>query len=170
MADGASRGQARLALRTRAVLSSRPRDVASHQSALALHGLPLHGVPLGTVDAMADVSRVRVRSRLRTHVRDRTLPVVSADGCPCVAVELALAQVLVRHGLLAALVPLDAALHARRVSVAGVAAVLEGMPLTARLRRRVASSSRWVIRRASRWGRPGPGWPSSTSASTCGRR
>ena len=32
----------RLMLRTRAVLAARPEDIASHQSALALHGLPLH--------------------------------------------------------------------------------------------------------------------------------
>ncbi len=130
--------EARLALRTRAVLSGRPRDVASHQSALALHGLPLHGVPLGTVDAMADVTKVRLRSGLRTHARDRKLQAVSADGAPCVAVEVAVAQVLVRHGLLAALVPLDAALHARWVSVTDVAAVLEGMSLTERMRHRGA--------------------------------
>ena len=128
--------EARLALRTRAVLSSRPRDVASHQSALALHGLPLHGVPLGTVDAMADVTKVRLRSGLRTHVRDATLRTVSADGCPCVPVEVAVAQVLVRHGVLAALVPLDAALHAGRTAVTDASGAFGRLPLTPRLRHR----------------------------------
>lgn len=48
----------RLMLRTRAVLAARPEDIASHQSALALHGLPLHGVDLVTVD----IAQVLVRS------------------------------------------------------------------------------------------------------------
>lgn len=36
----------RLALRTRAVLRARGEGVATHQSALALHGLPVVGAPL----------------------------------------------------------------------------------------------------------------------------
>lgn len=103
--------EARLALRTRAVLAARAGDVATHQSALALHGLPLHGVPMTVVDAMADVNRVRLRSGLRTHPREPALPVLDADGVEVVTIAAAAAQVLVRHGLLAALVPLEAALH-----------------------------------------------------------
>jgi very-short-patch-repair endonuclease len=128
--------EGRLALRTRAVLASRPGDVASHQSALALHGLPLHAVPLGTVDVVAHVTKVRLRSGLRTHVSDPTSATVSVGGCSCLPVEVAVAQVLVRHGVLAALVPLDAALHGRRVTVSDLAASFECMSLTPRLRRR----------------------------------
>ena len=102
----------RLMLRTRAVLAARPEDIASHQSALALHGLPLHGVDLVTVDVLSAVSRVRLASGLRPHARPADQPHVVADGYRCVDIATGIAQVLVRSGVGAAMVPLDAALPA----------------------------------------------------------
>ncbi len=127
--------EARLALRTRAVLAGRDGDVATHQSALALHGLPLHGVPMTVVDAMADVNRVRLRSGLRTHPREPALPVLDADGVEVVTVGAAVAQVLVRHGALAALVPLDAALRRGGCELGVVGEYLDHLCTTPRLRR-----------------------------------
>lgn len=126
----------RLALRARSLLGTRPGDVASHQSALALHGLPLHGVDLRTVDVIATVSRVRLASGLRTHPRTAGLHHVVADGYRCVGIPLAVAQVCVRSGVLAAMVPLDAALHDDRCSLDDVAAALESLCRTPRLRSR----------------------------------
>ncbi|QKE83976.1 type IV toxin-antitoxin system AbiEi family antitoxin domain-containing protein [Arthrobacter sp. NEB 688] len=105
----------RLALRTRAVLRTRGTDVASHQSALALHGLPLVDLPLDVVDVLGASRRTRSAGGLRIHPRDGASHVV-ADGYRCVPVAHALAQVVVRSGVQAGLVPVDAALHAGRVS------------------------------------------------------
>lgn len=125
----------RLALRTRAVLSTRPGDVASHQSSLAQHRLPLYGVPLTTVDVLADVKRTRTANGLRSHPRG-SLPFVVDDGYRCVPAAVAVAQVLVRSGLVAAMVPLDAALHTGRCGLDDVSAALEPLCATPRLRRR----------------------------------
>lgn len=125
-----------LALRTRAVLATRPQDVASHQSALALHGLPLHDLDLVTVDVLSGVTRVRLASGLRTHVRLPDHTHVVADGYRVVDIPVAIAQVLVRSGLVAALVPLDAALHHQRCSLAEVSTALDVVCTTRRLRER----------------------------------
>lgn len=100
-----------LRLRTKAVLRSRGDDVGTHQAALALHGLPLHGVRMDIVDVQAKVSRPRLSSGLRTQPGD--LPSVTVDGARAVRVEHAIVQVLLRSGLEAALVPLDAALRTK---------------------------------------------------------
>ena len=107
-----------LRLRTMAVLRSRPGDVATHHAALAVHGLPLHGVRLDVVDVQSKVSRPRLSSGLRTQPGD--LPSVLVEGVRLVRVEHAIVQVLLRAGLEAALVPLDAALHSRSCSLARV--------------------------------------------------
>jgi very-short-patch-repair endonuclease len=133
----ASRDVGRLALRTKAVLATRPDSVASHQSALALHGLPVHGVPLDTVDVIGAVRRVRARPGLRVHGwalgesgrasdLDR-VPHVAADGYRCVPVATAIAQVAFRSGALAGLVPLDRALHDRRCTVEEVGTAVSGL-------------------------------------------
>lgn len=131
----AARPEERLALRARAILAARPRDIASHQSALALRGLPLHGVPLDTVDLIADVSRVRLQAGLRTHVCPAGISVDLVEQYLCVRVPDAVAQVLVRSGLLPALVPLDAALHCGLLSLADLCAALDRFCSTPRLRR-----------------------------------
>lgn len=117
-----ARPSERLALRTRAVLRARPRDVASHQSALALHGLPIWGVPRDIVDVMADVSRTRTVSGLRVHAAPEGLEPVNIGGFRAVGIGEAVAQVAARHGPVAALVPLDHALHERMCTVSGVRA------------------------------------------------
>ncbi len=126
----------RLALRVRCLLATRGDDVASHQSALALHGLPLYGVDLGCVDVLARVKRVRTRSGLRAHPRAASLQVVVADGYRCVPVAHAVAQVLATSGLIAAMAPLDAALHQERCSLDHVTTVVQAMSPTPRLRDR----------------------------------
>jgi len=115
--------EGRLALRTRAVLRSRDKDAASHQSALAVHGLPLHGVRLDVVDTQSAVSRVRLSAGLRTQPGGA--PTTTVSGCRCVTVPHAIAQVLHRSGLLAALVPLDRALRTKVCSLEQVAAALD---------------------------------------------
>ena len=129
-----SHDEGRLALRTKAVLATRPGSVASHQSALALHGLPVYGVSLSTVDVIGAVRRVRTRPGLRVHgwiaaglrsaVDLETVPQVVADGYRCVPVATAIAQVAVRSGSLAGLVPLDRALHDRRCTLEDVRTAL----------------------------------------------
>src|SRR6476469_322073 len=58
----------RLALRARAVLLSRRDPVAaSHEAALALHGLPLVSPVGSTVDVVADVTRTRRGGSLHLH-------------------------------------------------------------------------------------------------------
>lgn len=126
----------RLMLRTRAVLAARPDDIASHQSALALHGLPLHGLDLVTVDVLSAVSRVRLASGLRTHARSPDQHHVVADGYRCVDIATAIAQVLVRSGLVAAMVPLDSALHRGRCSLEEVSIALDARCTSIRLRAR----------------------------------
>lgn len=126
----------RLALRTRAVLATRPDDVASHQSALALHGLPMHDLDLVTVDVMSNVTRVRLASGLRIHAERPDAGHVVADGYRAVDIPVAISQVLVRSGLGAALVPLDAALHRGRCHIDEVSTALDARCTTARLRAR----------------------------------
>ena len=101
----------RLALRTRAVLAGRfDRAAASHESALAMHGLPLLGAPPRVVDLVTDVARVRTSGGVRRHPISGIDPVV-ADGYRCVPVSTAIVQVTTRSGLAAGLVAFDHALH-----------------------------------------------------------
>ncbi len=132
-ADGATR----LALRTRALMAGRAGpDVASHQAALALHGLPVYGVPVDVVDLRGPVNRVRLASGLRVHPMPVGAPYVTADGYRCVPVPVAVAQVTVRSGLVPGLVPLDRALHDGRCSLDDVAAALDALARRPAERRR----------------------------------
>ncbi len=126
----------RLALRSRAILATRGADVASHQAALALQGLPLYGVDLVTVDVLTRTRRVRLAAGLRTHPHRPGGEHVVADGYRCVPVAVAVAQVTMRDGLTAGLVPLDAALHRHLCTVGGVRSALDERATTARLRAR----------------------------------
>jgi very-short-patch-repair endonuclease len=109
----------RLDLRTRAVIRARGNsdEAATHQSALAVHGLPLHGVALGVVDLSGRVRRVRREGSLRIHPTDRRLEVVEVDGCRSVSIAVALTQVALREGRLPAIVAADRALAQRRVEL-----------------------------------------------------
>lgn len=132
----------RLDLCTRAVLRARATtaEAATHQSALAVHGLPLYGAPVDVVDLAGAVRRVRRASGVRLHPADPSLDVVEVDGCRAVSVEVALAQVVLRHGREAALVPADRAL------ASGTADLDHVVELVARL----AESPRSAVR-AERW-------------------
>jgi very-short-patch-repair endonuclease len=128
--------EGRLALRTRAVLRTRAArpgkegepcaaDAACHQSTLALYELPLHGVRLDVVDLVSDVNRVRLASGLRTQPGRH--PTAIVQGVRSVTLPVALAQVLQRSGLLAALVPLDEALRRKKCTVGEVAAAIDSV-------------------------------------------
>ena len=152
----------RLALTTRAVLrargaagspapaASRSRGVtaeaASHQSALALHGLPVHAVPVDIVDLVGAVRRVRRRSGVRVHRLDPALSVVDVDGCPAVSVDVAIAQVVLRHGRDPAVVAADAACATTRADLDSVLS----------LTRRLAESPRQALRAAGWLGQVDP--------------
>ncbi|KGN39625.1 type IV toxin-antitoxin system AbiEi family antitoxin domain-containing protein [Knoellia subterranea] len=107
-----------LRLRVLAILRTRGEDVATHQAALALRRLPLHGVRLDVVDVQAKVGRVRLSAGLRTQ--PGSLPHVKIDGARAVSIEHAVVQVLLRSGLEAALVPLDAALRQKKCTLSDV--------------------------------------------------
>ncbi|KGN33945.1 hypothetical protein N802_07380 [Knoellia sinensis KCTC 19936] len=104
-----------LRLRALAVMRTRPDDVVTHQAALAMRGLPLHGVRLDVVDVQTKAGRVRLSAGLRTQ--PGSLPHVMVDETRAVSVEHAIVQVLLRSGLEAALVPLDAALRTKVCTV-----------------------------------------------------
>lgn len=128
--------EGRLALQTRAILLDRPGSVASHQSALALHGLPLHGVPMG-VDVLAFVGRTRVRRSVRAHPFPAGVDAVDLHGFAAVPIPWAIAQVLARHGRNAGLVPLDRALHDGVITADEAEAALAAQPLGPRRRLRL---------------------------------
>ncbi len=115
----------RLALRARAVLLDRPTAVAARQCALALSGLPVFAVPVDCVHAYDRVSRSRIRSGLHLLPRPEGLDVVEESGLRRVTIAHAVAQLALGSGRLAALVPLDAALHNGRVALDDVAAQIE---------------------------------------------
>jgi hypothetical protein len=132
----------RLGLRTRAVLRARAgaSEAASHQSALALHGLPLHGCPTDVVDLCGDVARTRNRTGLRVHPTDEALPVIDLGGCRALGIVTALVQVGLRHGRDAFVVPGDAALARGDLPLARVSETIS----------RLGGSTRRAVR-AHRW-------------------
>ncbi len=132
----------RLGLRARALMHARARDceVASHQSALALHALPLHGCPLDVVDLSGTVVRSRIRTGLRVHPSDESLPVLDIAGCRAVDVGSALVQVALRHGRDAFVVPGDAALARGGVTLEAMSQAIT----------RLGGSTRQAVR-AHRW-------------------
>ena len=133
-----------LALMTRAVLRTRgnaPGEAATHQSALAVHGLPLFGVPHDVVDLFGLVRRVRREGALRVHAADPSLPVVDVDGCRSVTIAVALAQVALREGRLPVMVAADRALATGRVQIDDVVEMIGHLAPTAR---RGLRAQRWL--------------------------
>lgn len=116
--------EAQLALATRAVLKTRPKDVASHESALALHGLPVWGLSTDCVHLMSDCHRTRATSGVCLHPRG-DIDQVDVCGAPSVSIEMALAQVAVTRPLINAVVPLDRALKEKLCSLRHVKAAGE---------------------------------------------
>ena len=140
--DGA-RPEERLALRTRAVLRSRrdEGEAATHQSALAVHRLPLHGMPLDVVDVCGRVRRVRRRAGLRIHCAVEGVEVDDVDGCRAVPAEVALAQVAHREGRDPFVVAADRAMAGGRVDAGQLRTQLE---LLAASPRAAARAARWL--------------------------
>jgi very-short-patch-repair endonuclease len=133
----------RLDLQVRAVLRARGNadEAATHQSALAVHGLPLHGVALGVVDISGRVRRVRREGSLRVHPIDAALDVVEIAGCRTVSIAVALAQVALREGPISAVVAADRALAQRRVELEEV---LTSVTQLARTPRQGVRAARWL--------------------------
>jgi very-short-patch-repair endonuclease len=114
--DGLS-PEAGYALRARAVLLSRAeRSWASHHAALAVSELPLVGLDLSRFDVCAPVQRESRSGTVTTHPLPLEEPCLQVGGVRCVSTETALVQTAVRHGLKAAVVAADAALHEGLVS------------------------------------------------------
>ncbi|HSF97065.1 MAG TPA: type IV toxin-antitoxin system AbiEi family antitoxin domain-containing protein [Ornithinibacter sp.] len=143
-ADWAAAGpERRLGLRARAVLRERGNadEAVTHQSALAVHGLPLHGVALGVVDLTGRVRRVRREGSLRIHPADPGLDVVEVDGCRAITIAAALAQVALREGREPAVVAADRALAQRGVELDEVVGAVRRLARTPRLGMR---AERWL--------------------------
>jgi hypothetical protein len=133
----------RYRLSVAATMRSRSRsEVATHHSALALHGLPLWHVDRGLVVLMADVQETTTTSGLRVMPLRALVARVELDGLNTLAVADAIvtsSSVSVEAGVVAG----DAALHDGRCSLGDlqVAArrLRRGLRGTARLRRALAS-------------------------------
>lgn len=107
----------RYRLHVKAVMRSRScGDAASHHAALAIHRLPLYGVDTGTVDVDTLVSRVRVRTGLRTHPPAAS-GVELVEGTRAVVVPTALVQTAAASGVVAGVCAMDRAVHEGRCGV-----------------------------------------------------
>jgi very-short-patch-repair endonuclease len=95
-----------------AILLSRPGDAASHHAALAVHRLPTFGVDWNRIDLVGQVSRVKTAAPLVVHPGDGGRN-VQVDGVRCQPIARALVRTAVASGLIAGLVPADAALANR---------------------------------------------------------
>lgn len=111
----------RYSLLVTGVLSGRPRWIASHHAALALHELPLHDVDRSVVDVVASVGTSKVRAGTHVHVATPAQRLLIDD--PAVqAVSVADACVLTAagSGVEAGVVAMDAAVHRRLTSPASL--------------------------------------------------
>lgn len=119
----------RYALRTKAVLRSRPAtDRASHQSALALHGI-------GTFGARQDVVLVESRdvSRTRTHAGLTTVPWSGGDtwafgSFHSVSATTACVQVAGAAGFLAGVCAMDNAIFTHRITQQQLGEAVAALP------------------------------------------
>lgn len=103
--------ESELSLLARAVLSTDPFAVASHQSALALHGLPCHRVPTTLVHVADARKSSRIHACVHRHVLRPGDRVVDADGWRALSPGLTATQVAARYGVHSGLVAMDAALR-----------------------------------------------------------
>lgn len=130
--------EAGFALRARAVLLSRPqRSWASHHAGLAVAQLPLVGLDLDRIDVCAVVRHESRSGTVTTHPLPPREPCLLVRGVPSVSTETALLQTAVRHGLKAAVVAADAALHRGLVSVDKIGEAAARLDLGVRSTRRV---------------------------------
>lgn len=119
----------RYAMRTRAVLRTRPELVASHQAALVLAGVVVPRMDLEVVHAV-DIGAARTRARRRdglsVHPSPQGCDIARDDhGDRMLEPATALVQVGVDQGELAFAVCLDRALSTRATSTEQVADVLD---------------------------------------------
>ncbi|WP_462418423.1 DUF559 domain-containing protein [Kytococcus sp. Marseille-QA3725] len=106
------------ALRTVAVARTWPTGTAvSHDSAVVLHGLPVLEVPTRIRGTRMVPGPHRVSSYASIHAGGSALPTEQLRGCAVVSAADAAFGVASLHGIDAAVVVLDAALHRRRVVV-----------------------------------------------------
>lgn len=131
--------EAQLALRTRAVLMTRPHDMASHESALALFGLPMWGLPTDRVHLLSGCGRTRATAGAYLHPRG-DIDQVDVSGAPSASVEMALAQVALARPLINAVVPLDRALKDKLCRLGPVRAAGEQIVRGPTDRRRLESA------------------------------
>ncbi|WP_338750110.1 type IV toxin-antitoxin system AbiEi family antitoxin domain-containing protein [Janibacter alittae] len=127
----------RLGLCARAVLADRPGAAASHMSAVVLHGLPAWGGPAGRVDVVCSTPRRRLRSGIALHPWPAGITPVVVDGGSVVPASVAIAQVVVEHGVVPGLVCLDRALHEGSVTTDAVVRAGDDLSLGPRARRRL---------------------------------
>lgn len=118
----------RYALRTRAVLRTRPGVAASHHAALTMAGVPTWGVPwhrIDVVDVTGVTTRVRGKAGLFLHPRPVRSEIVTDDlGDARVDVTTALLHVARDTSPIAFAVALDQALRGGLVTTGAVGAAL----------------------------------------------
>lgn len=128
----------RYAVRTRAVLRTRPELAASHHCALVLAGLSAPGLDLETihaVDPRRERTKVRNRNALSVHPCPDAIGIIRDDhGDPMVEPAAAVVQVGIDSDEATFAVLLDLALAARLITIPGTAAALDAR---GRRRRRV---------------------------------
>lgn len=128
------------ALLVKATLDDDPFAIASHHSALALHGIALFDVDWGQVHLLDARTSSRIRDHRHWHVLREGDEVVDVGGYRVAGVPLALAQVAAQFGIAAGMVAIDDALHRGVCTRDDVASVLA----SGRLRRGVVAARRAV--------------------------
>ncbi|AKU15198.1 type IV toxin-antitoxin system AbiEi family antitoxin domain-containing protein [Luteipulveratus mongoliensis] len=102
----------------KALLLGHPTAVASHHSALVLHGLDVYGVDLATAYATwTNDGPTRTRGAFRTIRTTRPPEVKAVDGWATVTPAWAIAQTAARFGVVAGVVSADHALKRKLVTM-----------------------------------------------------
>lgn len=125
---GEATSEQRFELGARAILRSRPGDIASHHTALALMGLPLWGVDLARFDVCTAVTHVSVSGGLVKHPWLGGAMVRWPDGVTTLDVARAVTTTAAASGVEAALVAADRALHDRRLTLDELTAAVANAP------------------------------------------
>ncbi len=129
----------RYRLQVMAALRLRPTDAAAAHAALALRRLPTWGADLRRIDLAGAVKHHESGAGLRVRPRG-DLEVVTIGGRASVRIADALVQHAAQSGIVAGVVAMDAAVHAKLVTVAGIAEAIERMPRSGRRRARAAAA------------------------------
>lgn len=123
---------------TRAILDADPWSVASHHSALVLHGINLYGVPFDQVQVADPRCSSRSHRSLHRHVLRDGDPVVTIGEHRAIGLPLALCQTASRWGMVAGLVSMDHALRLGEVAKDDLQSVID----SGRLRRGIRAARR----------------------------